>query len=137
MTALSASGRYVIPVIAPGTSIKATEVKTFDTGGGMQVFYGKLNTGHYFLTNDDGITAFVDADPDESIEALSDEFDVECFEEPWQRAHLVRVPDKEEKIRFLEGMIKLLKSYRVDDGRNIRNSDAVLDAYMDAFREAG
>ena len=40
------------------------------TGGGIWVFYGELEDGNFFLTDNDGYVALVDSDPSDFDESL-------------------------------------------------------------------
>lgn len=116
---------HIRPVIDADTTVVATEAHAFHTGGNIWMFYGNLNTGHYFLTDDEGTTMFLDADPGNDIEG--------CGYGSWQRAHLVKWPDKAETAEFCKGMLTLLKSYNGNDERRGGIFNSELEAYMHSF----
>ena len=73
------------------------------TGGGCYIFYGKLNTGDYFLADDfkDGICEILTTDP-------SKDWDKSTYED-WQIKHLVRELNDEEQRRFRKMLLVALE----------------------------
>lgn len=69
--------------------IKANAVYT---GGNIWVFWGELENGAYFLTDNDGYTVLIDESPKDFDESLYYE---------WQEEHKVRdIEDEAERIDF-------------------------------------
>ena len=96
------------------------QVTAVYTGGGIWLFYGKLKTGEYFLTDDNGCTMILDASPEDLDESLYEE---------WQEDHFLRVVGtRREELAFLLALIERLgKRLPVDGGGYI--SDDELDSY--------
>lgn len=61
--------------------MRIKEANAVYTGGGIYLFYGKVYTGYYFLTDDHGWTLILDADPSDLDESTFPE---------WQEKHLVK-----------------------------------------------
>jgi hypothetical protein len=92
------------------------------TGGGIWLFYGKLKTGEYFLTDDYGYTMILDTSPENLDESLYNE---------WQEQHFVRVVGTHAEERaFLHSLIDRLgrKNPADDDG-------GITDDELDRYRE--
>lgn len=87
--------RSRIPV---NTSIK--EAYAVYTGGGIWLYHGKTKEGNYFLTDDDGCTRILNADP-------SLDFDDALYEE-WQQEHLIAELDDTRKTFAIRLMSYLL-----------------------------
>lgn len=70
------------------------------TGGSIWLFYGKLNDGSYFLTDDDGWTQILDSDPSD--------FDVTLYTD-WQEEHCILTLHNAERIQFCNDLLDWLK----------------------------
>lgn len=74
------------------------------TGGNIWCFYGELTDGNYFLTDDNGYTTIVDADP-------GLDYDAACYYE-WQEEHMVKeLTDKKELAEFDKELIRYLRNH--------------------------
>lgn len=70
------------------------------TGGNIWLFYGQLEDGNYFLTDDNGWTEILNADPSD--------FDESLYEE-WQQAHLVMELKNDERVKFCNELLDVLE----------------------------
>lgn len=77
------------------------------TGGNIWLFYGQLKDGNYFLTDDNGCTQILNADPSD--------FDESLYEE-WQQEHLVRELEHEERIKFCNELLDWIFAHPDNDG---------------------
>lgn len=66
------------------------------TGGGIWLFYGKLEDGNFFLMDDDGGVAILNADPSDLDESLYDE---------WLTTHLIEELEGEELTAFQDAVL--------------------------------
>ena len=75
------------------------KIKTLEavyTGGGIWIFWGELEDGHYFLTAHEGWTVILTESPKD--------FDESLYEE-WQEAHKVKDLENEELIVFQKELL--------------------------------
>ena len=79
------------------------------TGGNIWLFYGTLENGSYFLTDDYGSTLFLDADPSNLDESTYEE---------WQKEHLIVEPPALIQKEFCNLLIKKLLEYDVSDNKH-------------------
>ena len=77
-------------------------VEAVYTGGNIWLFAGRLADGNYFLTDDNGATLILDADPLEDFEEA-------CYEE-WQMAHRVEELEGEDRDDFNIRMLDALRA---------------------------
>lgn len=99
------------------------EANAMYTGGNIWVFYGKLLDGNYFITDDNGWTQVLNANPDEDLD--------EAFFYEWQQEHLVRELEGEKRTEFLSQMLDwLLENPDYRGGM----SEAEVEAYRQYFR---
>lgn len=77
-------------------------VEAVYTGGNIWLFTGELADGNYFLTDDNGATLILDADPLEDFEEA-------CCEE-WQTAHRVEELEGEDRDGFNVRMLDTLRT---------------------------
>lgn len=96
-------------------SIKS--VKAEYTGGNIWIFYGELENGNHFLTDDYGATLILNESPAD--------FDKSLYED-WQKEHLVKELLLEGRANFLVDMLNALEQ---TDGRYI--SDDEINGYRD------
>lgn len=69
-----------------------TKANAVYTGGNIWIFYGELDDGTYFLTDNDGYTVIVNESPDDFEESLYID---------WIEDHKVRdIEDEDERIAF-------------------------------------
>ena len=78
------------------------------TGGNIWLFYGELEDGNFFLTDDNGCTQILNADPGADLEEA-------CFAE-WQEAHLVRELQHDERMRFCDELLDWIYANPDHDG---------------------
>lgn len=88
------------------------------TGGNIWLFHGALDDGNYFLTDDDGFTLILNADP-------SADWDESLYQE-WQDAHLVRELFDEERMEFCDEVLDKLTDCPM--------TDMEIDAYRQWFK---
>jgi len=93
------------------------KVNAVYTGGNIWLFYGELTDGNYYLTDDDGYTMILDADPENFDESLYDD---------WQAKHKVTDLSESESKPFLLNLLDVLKS---DKDRYM--SDEEIDGYRE------
>lgn len=94
------------------------KIKTLEavyTGGGIWIFYGELEDGHYFLTAHEGWTVILTESPED--------FDESLYEE-WQEAHKVKDLENEELIAFQK---ELLGRIEKDDYKGALMDDYEID----------
>jgi len=77
------------------------------TGGNIWLFYGQLENGNYFLTDDNGWTQILNSNPSD--------FDESLYEE-WQQEHLVRELFYEERIKFCNELLDWILAHPDNDG---------------------
>lgn len=94
------------------------------TGGNIWLFYGELQDGNYFLTDDFGATRILNADPADLDESLY---------EDWQQEHLVKDLDGGDRTDFCEDLIDWLKNADEENRGGITDSE--LDGYRSYFKE--
>lgn len=102
--------------------ICAVEAYAVYTGGNIWLFYGILSDGNFFLTDDNGLTVFLNKDP-------SDNFEEACYES-WQNAHLVKELTGEEIVKFCTAMFGLLKTYGPRDPHRGGIVDTEIEQYI-------
>ena len=90
-------------------------VEAVYTGGNIWIFYGKLVSGNYFLTDDNGCTLILNANP-------GDDFEEACFQE-WQDRHKIMELDATEETLFIHRMMNVLRD-NPTGGISIREIDA-------------
>ena len=78
------------------------EANAVYTGGNIWLFYGKLVNGDYFLTDDDGWTRILNADPSDLEEST--------FEE-WQQEHLVEDLSGSKRTLFCDKLLDWLLTH--------------------------
>ena len=83
------------------------EANAVYTGGNIWLFYGELNDGNYFLTDDNGWTQFLNADPSN--------LDESTFEE-WQLQHLVKEIVGDERVKFCDELLDYIYENPEHDG---------------------
>ena len=91
------------------------KIKTLEavyTGGGVWLFWGELEDGHYFLTAHEGWTTILTESPED--------FDESLYEE-WQEAHKVKDLENEKLVEFQK---ELLSRIEKDDYKG-----ALMDTY--------
>lgn len=81
--------------------MKIKEAFAIYTGGGIWLFYGKLDNGNYFLTNDIGWTQILNADPSCSEESAYYE---------WQQEHLVEELTGDKRKDFCNNLANYLRA---------------------------
>ena len=96
--------------------------KAIYTGGGIWLFYGELDDGNYFLTDDNGFTYFLNADPSNLDESTYYE---------WQVQHLVREVHYEEREEFCDELLDYIFTHPDDDGGMTEYEIAI---YRDYFQ---
>ena len=95
------------------------------TGGGVWLFWGKLDKERYFLTDDYGCTLILDENPNN--------FDVSLYDD-WQEAHTIQELEGKERERFCDALInRFLKDNPSDDRGGI--TDTELLNYKRYFKE--
>lgn len=77
-------------------------VEAVYTGGNIWLYYGKLASGNYFLTDDNGCTLILNANP-------GDNFEEACFQS-WQDAYKVEELDRFDRKLFIRRMMNVLRS---------------------------
>lgn len=99
------------------------KVNAVYTGGGIWLFYGETNHG-YFLTDDNGATRFLSADPSNLDDSLYNE---------WQEEHLIKDLENPERLAFCDALInRLLRNNPADDKGGITNEE--LTRYKEFFK---
>ena len=102
---------------------KIKEAYAVYTGGNIWIFYGQLEDGNYFLTDDYGWTQILNADPSDFDESLY---------EDWQKEHLVRELDGNERVKFCNHLL----DYIYDNPQNSGGMSFMeIDAYRDYWEE--
>lgn len=106
--------------------MKIAEAFAMYTGENIWLFYGRLEDGNYFLTDDYGSTEALTADPgfdwDESL----------MWE--WQEEHMIKTLSGDERLAFADSLVDWLKTHDDNDHRG-GMTDAELEAYREYFRE--
>ena len=87
--------------------MKIKEAFAVYTGGNIWLFYGSLENGNYFLTDDNGATEILDEDPSDLDESLYYE---------WQQAHLVKELMHEERMEFCDKLLDYIFANPDHDG---------------------
>ena len=83
--------------------MKIKEAFAVYTGGNIWLFYGQLENGSYFLTDDYGWTQILNADPSDLEESTYQE---------WQDEHLIKeLSDKVDLMYFLEDLLNYLRNH--------------------------
>ena len=77
------------------------------TGGGIWLFYGSLEEGNYFFTDNDGFTLILNEDPSKDIDAV-------CYSE-WQEDHTIRELFGKECQEFCMDLLGKIEGYSLDD----------------------
>lgn len=89
--------------------MKVKEAYAIYTGGDIWLFYGTTDEGNYFLTDDNGATLILNADP-------NDDLDAACYDD-WQEEHIVRELIGNERKAFCENLLDVLNGYdKTDNG---------------------
>ena len=86
------------------------KIKTLEavyTGGGIWIFWGELEDGHYFLTAHEGWTVILTESPED--------FDESLYEE-WQEAHKVKDLADEELISFQKELLEKIEKNDYNGG---------------------
>ena len=94
------------------------------TGGGIWLFYGELENGNYFLTDDYGATRILDANPSDLDESLY---------EDWQQEHLVNDLEGQDRIDFCDKLLDWLETADQEHAGGITERE--LDRYREYFKE--
>lgn len=103
--------------------MKITKANAVYTGGNIWLFYGELEDGNFFLTDDNGCTEILDTDPSDLDESLYYE---------WQQEHLVKELDDESKrIDFCNNLCDKL----IEDGDKGGMTDDEIEHYRKFFAE--
>ena len=103
--------------------IQIKEAHAVYTGGNIWLFHGELEDGTYFLTDDNGCTQILNANPDDFDESLYWE---------WQQEHLVRdLEDEDERIDFCNKLCDKL----LTDGAGGGFYEDDIEAYRQYFAE--
>lgn len=93
------------------------------TGGNIWLFFGSLTDGNYFLTDDQGWTQILNADPSN--------LDESTFED-WQLDHLVKELAGDERVEFCYSIIDYLLTHP-EDGGGITTAE--LNSYRSFFAD--
>lgn len=88
--------------------MKIKEANAVYTGGNIWLFYGQLEDGNYFLTDDNGCTQILNANP-------GDDFEEACYYE-WQQKHLVGELWHEERMNFCNKLLDYIFDNPDHDG---------------------
>ena len=83
------------------------EANAVYTGGNIWLFYGKLDDNTYFLTDDNGWTQILNADPSDLEESTY---------EDWQLQHLIREITGNERIKFCNELLNYIYENPDHDG---------------------
>ena len=94
------------------------------TGGGIWLFYGQLENGNYFLTDDYGTTQILDTDPSDFDESLY---------EDWQQEHLIKDLEDNERIDFGNQLLDWLETADSEYRGGIEERE--IDYYREYFKE--
>ena len=94
------------------------------TGGNIWLFYGKLQDGTYFLTDDYGSTQILDSDPSD--------FDVTLYQE-WQDEHRLELLESEKRLSFCDSLCDYLQTASKEERGGISSEE--LDGYREYFKE--
>ena len=89
------------------------------TGGNIWLFYGELENGLHFLTDDYGCTLILDT--------TAEDFDVSLYEE-WQNAHKVEELEGSARIEFIDVLLDYLK------GLEYRDRGCITDEEIEHYR---
>ena len=92
------------------------------TGGNIWLFYGSLQNGNYFLTDDNGWTLILNADPSNLDESTYCE---------WQDAHIIDELQHEERIKFCDQLLDWIYSNPDHDGGMTEHE---IEVYRSWFR---
>lgn len=105
--------------------MKIKEAYAVYTGGNIWLFYGTLDNGNYFLTDDYGATLILNADPSDLDESTFPE---------WQQEHLVTELQGNERIGFCFLLCGYLLEADADHRGGINDNE--IYAYYTYFKEA-
>ena len=103
--------------------MKIKEAWAVYTGGNIWLFYGTLDDGNYFLTDDNGWTLILNANP-------GDDFEEACFYE-WQEEHLVKELLHEERMKFCDKLLDYIYENPDHDGGM---DEQEIEVYRNWFR---
>lgn len=106
-------------------NIKIENAKAVYTGGNIWLFYGKLQNGLHFLTDDYGCTLILD----ESAE----DFDESLYTE-WQEAHKVEELEGDSRISFIDLLLDFLGTLEYQKRGCI--TDDEINSYRKYMKEA-
>lgn len=87
--------------------MKIKEAWAVYTGGNIWLFYGNLEDGNFFLTDDNGCTLILNADPNDLDESTFPD---------WQEEHLVRELENNERMRFCNALLDWISEHPDNDG---------------------
>lgn len=107
--------------------MKIAKANAVYTGGNIWLFYGELDDGTYFLTDDNGCTQILSEDPSDFDESLYWE---------WQQAHLIRdLEDEKERVEFCNKLCDKLLD--IEYGNPARGGifDSEIEEYRQFFAE--
>lgn len=99
------------------------EANAVYTGGGIWLFYGKLDDGNYFLTDDNGWTLILNADASDLEESTYEE---------WQSQHLIKEIYGEEREVFCDELLDYILTHPDNDGGMTEHE---VEVYRGWFRE--
>lgn len=77
------------------------------TGGNIWLFYGSLEDGNFFLTDDNGCTLIINTDPSDLDESTFPD---------WQEEHLVRELENNERMQFCNVLLDWILEHPNNDG---------------------
>ena len=106
--------------------MKPITVKAIYTGGSIWLFFGKIDDGNYFLTDDMGATLLLRENPGEDLESA-------CHED-WQQENLIREISGAERRQFCLDMLQMLRSYPYGSEENGGITEGEISRYMKTMR---
>lgn len=105
-------------------NMKISEAWAVYTGGNIWIFFGKLDDGNYFLTDDYGATLVLDADPSDLDESTYVE---------WQDEHKISELVGNDRVTFCNSLVDWLLSANPENRGGITNDE--LKGYREYFAE--
>ena len=100
---------------------KIKKAEAVYTGGNIWLFYGELEDGNHFLTDDYGTTQILNADPSD--------LDISLYED-WQQEHLVEEL-ADDRFAFCDQLLDYITEH-IDD---TDISGGITEAEVNAYRE--
>ena len=95
------------------------------TGGNIWLFFGTLEDGNYFLTDDYGSTQILNADPSD--------LDTSLFAE-WHSEHLVEELENENRFAFCEQLLDFILEHINDTEISGGMTETEIAAYREFFQ---